>query len=481
MVGMDNEGRRKIVKRVGIALGIVVALAVAAVILLAVSTQQFQASNKIAANVSVAGIDVSGLTSTEAQAKLEKQLLPSLPTRVDLIHPNGTHTINREELGFTLLVDEAVTQALQIGRSGHLLGDLATKLYLWRNSRDLSIPVWIDQRRLRQTLQDIAAQIDCEPVDAEVQVTDDEEVEKVAGQVGVALQIDESQALLQQALSDPLRRSVELAVLTQPPNISTEDLKNIEVVLASYSTPFNPGQVGRTHNLRLAIARINNTVLQPGEEFSLNETVGPRLAKAGYRTAPIFRENEVVSETGGGVCQVASTIYNAALLANMEMIERHHHSRPVVYCPAGRDATVYYGQLDMRFKNSLSHPVLILGGVKGNRLWAKILGKAEDDYDVKLIRTGLSHSGYATKEVPDPELEEGKREIETEGRSGVSVTLIREIRSKDGELIDRQTMHNDVYPAQTKIVRVGTKQTEAELAPAEESGSPGPSLSPVEP
>ncbi len=462
-------------------MGIVVVLALGGIALIAATVQQFQASNKIAASVSIAGIDVSGLTSTEAEAKLQRQLLPRLPTDVDLLHPNGTRTISREELGVAALPDEAVKEAMQIGRTGHLLEDIATKLYLWRNSRDLSIPVWIDQHRLRQTLEEIVTQIDCEPVDAQVQVTDDEEVEKVPGQVGVTLQIDESQAVLQQALSDPFRRTVELVVVSQPPSISTEDLQNIEVVLGSYSTPFNPARVGRTHNLRLAIARVNNTVLQPDEEFSLNETVGPRLAKTGYRTAPIFRENEVVPEIGGGVCQVASTIYNAALLANMEMIERHHHSRPVVYCPTGRDATVYYGQLDMQFKNSLSHPVLILGEVKGNRLWAKILGKAEDDYDVKLIRTGLRHSGYATKEVPDPELEEGKREIETEGRSGVSVTLIREIWSKDDELVDRQTMHNDVYPSQTRIVRVGTKPTGAELAPAEGSSSSGPPLLPIAP
>ena len=477
---MSNEGRRKIVKRVIIVLGAIIAVIAVGAVWLAVSVQQFQSADEIAANVSIAGIDVSGLSATEAETKLVMQLLTSLPTEVDLVHPNGTYTISREELGAASLPAEAVREAMRAGRSGGLGARIQTRLRLWRNSRDLSIPVRVDQRRLRQTLEQIAVQIDCEPVDAEVRVTDDEQVETVRGKVGVTMQIDESEAVLQQALSEPLRRTVELAVIAQPPSISTEDLQNIEVVLASYSTPFNPGQVGRTHNLRLAIARVNNTVLQPGEEFSLNETVGPRLAKSGYRTAPIFRENEVVPEIGGGVCQVATTIYNAALLANMEMIERHHHSRPVVYCPTGRDATVYYGQLDMQFKNSLSHSVLTLGGVEGKRLWVKILGKAEDDYNVELIRTGLSHSGYATKEVPDPELEEGKREIETEGRGGVRVTLIREIRSKDDELIDRQTMHNDVYPAQTKIVRVGTKQTGAELAPAEESSSPGPAPLPIE-
>jgi len=478
---MNKEGRRKIVKGVGIALGAIIAVIVGAVVLLAVSAQRFQAADAIAANVSIAGVDVSGLSATEAQARLESRLLPSLPAEVDLIHPNGTYTISREELGVAVLLDEAVTEAMRVGRTGSLLERIQTRLRLWRYACDLPIPVWTDQRRLRQTLEEIAAQIDCEAVDAQVQVTDDEQVEKAPGKVGVTLQLNESQAAVQTALSDPLRRAMELVVVAQPPNISIEDLENIEVVLGSYNTPFNPGQVSRSHNLSLAISRVNNTVLQPGEDFSLNETVGPRLAKAGYRTAPIFRNNEVVPGIGGGVCQVTTTVYNAALLANMEMIERRPHSRPVPYCPAGRDATVDYHQIDMRFKNSLNHPILILGGVKGNRLWAKILGKAEDDYDVKLIRTGLSRSGYATKEVPDPELEEGKRETETEGRNGLRVTLIREVHSKDGELIDRQTMHNDVYPAQTKIVRVGTKPTEAELTPADESSSPGPALSPAQP
>ncbi len=479
---MSNKGQRKIVRWVGIALGIVVVLAlVGAVALLAVGMKQFQANDEIAANVRIAGIDVGGLTSAEAQARLESQLRSALPTEVDLIYPNGTYTISREELGVATLLDQAVTEAVRIGRTGGWLGRIQTRLQLWYSGRDISIPVWFDQHRLRQTLEEVAAQIDCEPVDAQVRVTDDDQVEKVPGKIGVALQIDESQAAVRRALSDPFQHTVTLVVLSQPPSISTEDLQDIEVVLGSYSTPFNPGQVNRSHNLRLAMSRINNTVLLPGEEFSLNETVGPRSVETGYRVAPIFRNNEIVPGIGGGVCQVSTTTYNAALLANMEMIERRPHSRPVAYCPSGRDATVVYGQTDMRFKNSLKHPVLILGGVKGNRLWVKILGKAEDDYDVKLIRTGLSRSAYATKEVPDPELEEGQREIETEGRNGLRVTLIREVYSKDGKLIDRQTMHNDVYPAQTEIVRVGTKPTEAELTPADESSSPGPLLSPIEP
>jgi len=219
---MSNAGWRKIVKWVIIALGIVVALAMAAVILLAVSVQRFQASNEIAANVSIAGIDVSGLTAAEAEAELARQLLPSLPTKVDLVHPNGTYTIDREKLGAAVLPDEAVREAMAVARTGGLWERIQTRLRLWRYSCDVPLPAWRDQRRLGQTLGEIAAQINCEPVDAEVRVTDDQQVEKVPGKVGVTLQIDESQAVLQQALADPFRRTVELVTIAQPPSISTK-------------------------------------------------------------------------------------------------------------------------------------------------------------------------------------------------------------------------------------------------------------------
>jgi len=292
---MNNAGRRKIVKRVIIALGVVVVIALGAVVLLAVGVQRFQANDEIAANVWIAGIDVGGLTSAEAQARLESRLRSSLSAEVDLIHPNGTHTISREELGVATLLDEAVTEAMRIGRTGGLLERIRTRLQLWRSRRDISIPVWLDQHRLRRTLEELAAQIDCEPVDAQIQVTDDDQVEKVPGQIGVALQLDESQSAVKRALADPFQHTVTLVVLSQPPSISTEDLQDIEVVLGSYSTPFNPGQVSRSHNLRLAMSRINNTVLLPGEEFSLNETVGPRSVETGYRIAPILFPGSVAA------------------------------------------------------------------------------------------------------------------------------------------------------------------------------------------
>ncbi len=476
---MTSNRKRTILKWATIALGIVVGLLVAGVVVLVVSVRQFQAADKIANNVTITGVEVGGLAPAGARELLESRWVPSLPDEVALIHPNGTYVIAHEDLGVALLLDQAVTQAGQVGRSGELLGDLRTQLWLWRNTVDIPVAAWVGQHRLREALHDVAEEINCEPVDAQIQVTDDEQVEKVPGRIGVTLQIRESLAALQEALVDPLRRSVELAVIAQPPAISTEDLADIEVVLGSYSTPFKPWKHSRTHNLGLAISRVNNTVVHPGEGFSLNETVGQRLAEAGYRNAPIFRDNEVVPEIGGGVCQVATTTYNAALLANLEILERRHHSRIVDYCPSGRDATVYWGQIDMRFRNSLTHPILILGGIEDSHLGVKILGKAEDDYDVKLIRTNVSRYGHGSREIPDPELASGERVVETEGHGGGRATLIREVYTEDGELLSRSTMHRDVYPSQTKVVRVGTKEAEPPTPESAESPSSAATLTPT--
>lgn len=252
-----------------------------------------------------------------------------------------------------------------------------------------------------------------------------------------------------------------------------------QTVLARYSTPFNPGREQRTHNLRLAMGMVNQKVVRPGERFSANAVIGERLEEKGYKSAPIFLEGEVVPSTGGGVCQVASTLYNAALLANLQVNERHHHSRPVDYCPSGRDATLYYGQYDLKFTNTLKHPILIFGWIEGSRLHAAIIGHNDDKYEVELIRSDISTIGYQTKEVADPELEEGKREVEKPGRSGAKATLTRVVK-KDGKEIARKVLHHDTYAPQTEVVRVGTKKPEPKPED-EDKPAVGPNGKPLPP
>ncbi|MGE5587837.1 MAG: VanW family protein [Clostridia bacterium] len=158
----------------------------------------------------------------------------------------------------------------------------------------------------------------------------------------------------------------------------------VEPVLASFSTTLEDPEKSRNHNVALAAAAVDGVVLQPGEEFSFDRVVGPRLAEAGYREARVISGGKSVPGIGGGVCQVSTTLYNVALLAGLEIVERHPHSRPVDYAPPGLDATVAEGQYDLRFRNTLGVPLTFSARVDGDRLVMEASGRLPDPPDVRV-------------------------------------------------------------------------------------------------
>jgi hypothetical protein len=147
---------------------------------------------------------------------------------------------------------------------------------------------------------------------------------------------------------------------------SSLGLSEQEALVAGYYTRLPNNLWGRTTNITLSCAHIDGKWLNPGEVFSFNQTVGERTASAGYQEAGVFSGNKVVEGIGGGICQTATTLYNLALESSLQIVERHTHSLPVTYIAPGRDATVYWGQLDLKFRNTLGFPVKILCRVEQN-------------------------------------------------------------------------------------------------------------------
>ncbi len=443
----------------------VVAGAVVAAAAAGLSAYRFRASNRIAAGVRIEGIDVGGLTRQEAVERLRVQWAATLPRKIVLVAGEDSWPMEPERLGVKLDIEKAVDEAMAVGRSGSLWDTVVTGIRLRGNAVDIRVPVAIDRGRLRRALVELAPQIERQPRDARVHVVDGK-VEIEPEQAGRSLDIQGSIDKLAAALSDPHTERVELALHIQQPAVKAEELRDLDCVLGQYATKFNPAQRNRTHNLKLAASVVNETVIMPGQEFSLNEALGPRIIDRGYKNAPTYINGRSVPTPGGGVCQIATTIYNAALLAGLEITERHHHSKPVPYCPTGRDATVYYGALDLRFRNNLAHPILLLCWVEGNKLHASIVGSHEDKLDVKLVRSNLAHWPRPVKEIADPTLPPGKKVVEEKGNDGYRATLTR-IISKDGQVIKKEVLHTDVYPARPKVVRVGA-------APSEGAGSGAP-------
>ena len=134
--------------------------------------------------------------------------------------------------------------------------------------------------------------------------------------------------------------------------------------LATFSTIYDASATNRAYNVELATKKINGTIIRPGETFSYNKTVGSRTIEAGWKEGTAYISGKVVPSVGGGVCQVSSTLYNAALLANLEITERTNHTFTVDYVAASRDATVYYGSLDFCFKNTRKYPIKIVATAK---------------------------------------------------------------------------------------------------------------------
>jgi vancomycin resistance protein YoaR len=159
---------------------------------------------------------------------------------------------------------------------------------------------------------------------------------------------------------------VELAIITLDPEITSELFQSINNKIAAYSTS-GGGSAGRTDNLYLAAKYMNGVILAPGDVFSFNKETGPRTLERGYSMAPVVGGMGI----GGGVCQVVTTIYNAALAAGLEIVERHRHSIPVGYAPPGRDATVT-DYIDFKFRNSTDKYIQIRSGAGGGHVWVQL-------------------------------------------------------------------------------------------------------------
>ncbi|NPV49027.1 MAG: hypothetical protein HPY69_18955 [Armatimonadetes bacterium] len=451
----------------GIVLAVLLACAIGVLALL-LSASHFRNSDTIARNITVAGVDVGGLPRGEALTRLENEWVSALPTEMTLVHGDQHFRYSRQELGAQLQLVEAIDAALRIGRQGSALQQVVDRIRLLRASVDVPVRVAVDETRAAAKVAEVAARVNRPPVDAKVTVTGGEEVDVVPGKQGILVDEKATLQALCTALSDPQQTETVVISQRRDPNITASDLAHLEVVLGSFSTHYSASKVDRTHNLQLAIKAINGTVVMPGETFSANQAIGRRDEARGFREAPIFVDGEITPSTGGGVCQVGTTIYNAALLAGLPIVERHHHSMPVPYADAGRDATVYWGQLDLRFRNDTGSPIVVLASMSGSRVYVRIVGKRSAKKAVRIERSGIASIPFEIVEKPDPTLEEGKRKIEEKGRKGVRVTVYRVTVEDDGSE-RRETLHTDIYRPHKEIVLVGKKKPEVKpdvLAPS---------------
>ncbi len=296
--------------------------------------------------------------------------------------------------------------------------------------------------------------------DAKIQYSDDPTepitfVSEAAGQ-----RIDEE--ALQEALAtaDTVSR---ITVDLQPveASVTSEELKARYTLLSEFSTSFKGSTLGRknrVNNMALAASRINGIVLEPGEEFSMNKTILDRTKENGYYLAPAIRNGTYEKEYGGGVCQVSSTLFNAVMMADLTVTERHHHSWPMHYVPIGRDATIATGYKDFKFVNSTEGELVIFAHLdkKAKKVTIRLYGIHSPDFDHIVIvskRTG-SLPAKGTKVKLDESLSAGSRVEERKERRGKTSVTYKEYYDAAGKLIRREKVYEDSYPSIEGLVYV---------------------------
>lgn len=308
--------------------------------------------------------------------------------------------------------------------------------------------------------------------------------ETIPGSYGYDFDTEQAQQLVDQAQYGQILR-VEMTYVA-PEHMGEEIL--FRDVLAEAKTPYSDN-ANRVNNLQLACQAINGLVLNPGETFSFNDTLGERTAQKGYLKAPAYSGTGLVNATGGGICQVSSTLYLATLLYDLETVERHDHGFTVAYMDLGMDATVSWNGPDFKFRNNANFPIKIQAEASDHYVTVQILGTDEKDYYIEMSYVVSETYRYETEyqQVPEDNPEGYKDgDVIQDGVTGYLVRTYKNKYSKTtGELISKDYVTYSRYITVNKIVaKVVAEETvppETEETAPEESTAPSAPSDPSDP
>ncbi len=305
--------------------------------------------------VAIAGVSVKGLTALQARGRLLQKLDAKLNRPVILANGPKIVTRKRRDLGVGLDVAGMVAQA----KGG------ATRVPLRFKA---------DRAKLQRALRALAPALSVPAQNTVITERGGRVTIRPGQQARVVDAPGSAQTLADLLAKNPTATTLPLRVTKRPGKVAANKLKGIDARLSRFVTKFKTAAVKRVNNMRIAIQAIDGTVLAPGQIYSMNATVGERTQARGYRTAPVIEYGKLVPGIGGGVSQVTGTLFNAVLVAGLPILEYHTHAEPIPYLPIGRDATVAWKRLDMRFKNDTPAPIYIDYHLVNNRAIATLYG-----------------------------------------------------------------------------------------------------------
>lgn len=388
-------------------------------------------------------------------------------TGADDEEPEGTPA--PEETGeepasirFVLDVDGAVDIAFSLMRDNTLVYEtFMAEVAQISNGRDITPAPIYDKPSVEGFVAALAQIIDVPAVNSKPDI--DKETNALVFVSEVPGKGIDQPALIDAILqADPLSGdTIQIPITVLEPTTTREMLEGKYTRRGpGYTTSFSDSTKNRKYNIRFGADKINGTILKPGEVFSANDTLGKRTRKNGWKNAGAYEGGEVVQQAGGGVCQLSSTLYNAVLYADLEIVERRNHSMPVHYVSRGRDATINSvgNIIDFKFRNNTSGDIIILAYTEGNNLHMEIYGLPfeTDEYDRIEIRTKQTGSqGIKTEYTYDDTKKETYKKTTSNGSKGYTVRTYKDYY-KGETLVKTDDLGLSVYKMFPKKVTVGT-------------------------
>ena len=477
----------------------------------------------IISGIEVNGIEISNLSKEEAIQKLEEEANQKLESDIVVKAEDFEYGIKLSQIETDYNIEKALEEAYNTGRNGNIFTNNYEIIKALLFGKEISLEYTYNEELLNKLLNDINSKIPNSVVEANYCIEDDkliitkgrkgtsintEKVKKtiineiLSSNKGIQINVDliekeplpiDIDKIYEEVYTEPKdayytkdpfqvfphvdgvdfdieaarellkedKEEYEIELTITVPDVTTNEIgtEAFPDLLSSFSTRYDASNYPRTTNLKLAMGKLNGVVVAAGETFSYNKTLGKRTAQAGYREAGGYAAGGVVQTLAGGICQISSTLYDAVVYANLDIVERHNHMFLAGYVGAGKDATVVYGSLDFKFKNTRKYPIMIKTSIGNGVAKIDIYGiKEKVEYDVDIITSVLSYTPFRVIYEEDSSLEPGQEKVSQSGMNGCK-SITYKVVKLNGVEVSREVLSSDTYDPMNKVIKKGPEKT----------------------
>lgn len=421
----------------------------------------------IADRIFIGDVAVGGMTKEEAIDAVQDYVDGLADQTVALTINDVSVEATAEDLGVSWENQESVDEAVAYGKSGNLIARYKAGKDLEHEDKVFHLPLTVDSEKTTAYLEEHASELNRDAVDFGL-TRENGSFQVINGQDGIVVDVAKSVEAIDESLQDGWKENntVELAAEISKPKGSREELEKVKDVLGTFTTNYASSASGRKANIANGSKKINGSVIYPGEEFSVYNTVAPFNAENGYKLAGAYENGATVDAYGGGICQVSTTLYNAVIRAELEVTERSGHSMIVNYVDPSADAAIAGEYKDFKFKNNTEAPIYIESYASGSNISFTIYGQETRaaNRKVSFVSETLSttEAGVKFQESSDAVGTITKTQSAHTGKSA----RLWKVVTVDGVEQSRDIFNKTTYKASPAIYSVGVSSANAEATAA---------------